>query len=125
MADYPAELPPPDREPYAGTQDSGLRRTNTPVQLFNQQVGYNAPRREVALSFSMSNDTYLTWIAWFQANAYKWFDIPIVSGAPSTELLTPQTVRCISALNYTKRGDGWLTVSFTVEIQPKQTNFTL
>lgn len=125
MADYPAGLPGPDHLGYSGSQDSGVLRTATLVQLYNQARAFNATQRQVSVTFSMKNDIYPQWILWVRDNAYKWFNLPIVSSAPNTGILTTQSVRFITPLQYTKRGDGWLSVSVTMEIQPEQTNYTL
>jgi hypothetical protein len=120
MLDYPAEYPLPDYGAYAGIISTGLQRSSMPAALANQVQSFNSPRTEINMSFSMDNATYISWFLWVTENAYRWFNMEVISGAQPTDILGVRQVRFMSDIAYQKRGDNWLTVNVTAELLPGQ-----
>ena len=118
MASYPANLPLPDQGSYGGSVDSGIIRTNVYAALANQRKSFNSPRVELGLVFSMTNDEYAVWRPWAIAEAYHFFDMPVVSPDAPTDIMSVQNLRFISDISYQKRSDNWLSVSVTAELIP-------
>lgn len=118
MPDYPTTLPMPDTGTLSGQVDEGLLRSEVPSARANHRIGFNSPRTELSMTFSMINDTYDTWLTWVKANAYDWFNMPIVATNTPTGITSTQRVRFISDIQYNKRGDNWLSVTVAVETVP-------
>lgn len=116
MISYPANYPQADFGTYSGTIDVGLVRTSVPNADASQLRNYNAPTTEISMSFSMTNDTYQTWLTWVLANAYRYFTMPVVSSATPTDITSVQRVRFISPIEYQKAGDDWGTATVAAEI---------
>lgn len=117
MPDYPSTYPLPDGGAYSGSIRPGISRTDIPSPRPNQRNRYNAPRTEISMTFTMTNDDYQTWRTWVLANAYNWFNMPVVSHHDPDDITSTQPVRFISDINYQKRGDDWLSVTVAAEIQ--------
>lgn len=117
MPDYPGTYPLPDSGTYTGTIRPGMSRTEVPAAQPNQRPRYNAPRVEVSMTFTMTNDDYATWRTWVEANAYNWFNMPVVSHYAPDDITSVRPVRFISDINYQKLGDDWLSVTVAAEIQ--------
>lgn len=116
MADYPPTLPLPDQ--YTGIIDQGLIRTSFPVTAPNQVKGYNSPRTDISMTFSMDDATYETWLTWMTSNGYDWFNMPVVSARTPTDITSIQRVRLSSEITLTKRGDNWLSATVAAELVP-------
>lgn len=118
MPDYPANFPAPDHTSYVGTVDQGLTRTTPPVPAPNQLVGFNSPRQEFTVTFSMVNDDYDEWREWAEEFGWDWFNLPIVSQSLPVIITSVHRVRMISDLQLVKRGDNWLSVTVSIEVIP-------
>ncbi|GAG52471.1 unnamed protein product, partial [marine sediment metagenome] len=116
--DYPATLPLPDHGTYAGSVDQGLIRTTVPSAQANQIYGFNSPRVDISMTFKMVNDKYAEWLTWVKANAFDWFNMPVISPATPTDITSVQSVRFTSDIQYTKLGDNWLSVTVACELIP-------
>jgi len=116
MTEYPTSLPLPDFGTYAGSIDQGLIRTNMPAASPSQIVGFNAPRTQITMTFSMVNDDFAEWEAWVLEFGYYWFTMPVVSGYEPVVITSTHKIRIISDIEYQKRGDNWLSVSVIAEI---------
>lgn len=117
MPDYPGAYPLPDEGSYSGAIRLGVSRTEVPAARPDQRLRYNAPRVEVSMTFTMTNDDYDTWRTWVEANAYNWFNMPVVSPHEPDDITSTRPVRFISDINYQKQGDDWLSVTVAAEIQ--------
>lgn len=117
---YPDTLPSPDHVNYSGVIDNGLLRSQVPSAQAIQYAQFNAPTTTFGLVFSMTNATYLEWSAFIEEFGYDWFEFnDVISGMlPQIYPTSTQRVRCISDVNYTKRGHDWLSVSVEVELIP-------
>jgi len=118
MNSYPVGLPLPDHTDYSGLIDYGIIRSSVPASRSNQLQSYNSPQQKLSLSFSMDNDTYLTWLSWARTDGYYWFEIDIISGFNPVDITSTHAIRFIGDISYTKRGDNWLTVSVEAEMIP-------
>ncbi len=115
---YPQEFPTPDVTAYNGAITYGLGRTTVPTALANQRKYFNAPRLELSLTFSMTNDEYLTWFDWMRENGLKWFRMPIVSPRMPVDITSTHRIRVMSDYQLEKQGDNWLSVTVGVEAVP-------
>lgn len=118
MPDYPSTLPRPDEGSYAGVIDQGLIRTSFRVTSPSQVKGYNSPREDIVMTFSMENGTYNEWQSWVNANAYDWFNMEIVSSRSPADITSNQLVRFTSDVQVLKRGDNWLSATVSLELVP-------
>ena len=116
MLDYPATLPLPNRTSYAGVVGTGALRTSIVTPLPSQVQTFNAPVTEISMTFSMVNNTYISWSSWTTNNAYQWFRMPVVSGSEPDDILSVRQVRFSSDVSYTKQGDNWLSVTVMAEL---------
>jgi hypothetical protein len=116
---YPTTLPRPDYGNYSGSVDEGLLRTQVPSARAFQNISYNMPATELSLTFSMTNEDYVAWNTWVLANAFDWFDMPVVAPAETVpDITTTQRCRFTSAIQYQKKGDYWLSVTVAAEVIP-------
>jgi hypothetical protein len=114
---YPATLVLPDHPSYSGAVDLGLLRTSAGGGVANQMLSFNSPTQMLSLSFSMDNDEYFNnWLPWVVANAYWFFEMPVISINPPVDIMSSQLVRFASDIEYLKRGDDWITLGVSVEI---------
>ena len=119
MPDYPANLPLYDKQGYAGVIDEGVLRTSFQVTSPNQVRLHNSPREDITMTWHMDNDTFKTWIAWIEANAYDWFNMPVISSRQPTDITSTQLVRFTSEVTTAKRGDNWMSATVSIELQPR------
>ena len=116
METYPTTLPMPDKDSYGGVIDWGLIRTGYAVPAPRQIKGYGRETNSLAMSFSMVNDDYITWLTWVNTYGYNWFLMPVVSEYTPVKVTSTHRVRFTSDIQYVKRGDNWITVSIGAEI---------
>ena len=116
METYPDTLPAPDISSYSGIIDWGLIRSGAAVPAPRQLKGYGRETNNISMSFSMENDTYTEWLAWVQTYGYEWFLMPVISEYNPVDLFSTHRVRFTTPIQYTKRGDNWLSVSIGAEI---------
>lgn len=119
IPDYPATYPRPETGNYGGAVDPGLAITGVRSPQANTVKTNNSPRYELSVTFAMTNDVYGDdWWPWVRANAYDWFNMEIVNPNTPVDITSPQRVRFITPLQYTKRGDNWLGVTVGLEMVP-------
>jgi hypothetical protein len=118
MITYPTTLPQPENTGISGTIDVGLVRTNIPTENASQIITNNSPTTEISMTFNMSNDVWATWFAWVTTNAYRFFNMPVVSSATPTDITSVQRVRFISSIQQQKMGDNWMSATVAAEIVP-------
>jgi hypothetical protein len=118
METYPTTLPQPDYGSYAGNVGQGLIRTSIPVPAPNQVIGFNTPRTDWVMTFTMDNDTYKDWIAWVEQYGFGWFLMPVVSRYNPVLITSTHRVRMTTEIQYTKAGDNWLSVTVGAELVP-------
>jgi hypothetical protein len=118
MQTYPTTLPMPQTDNYTGTIDFGIVRTNIPTGNASQRINNNSPTTEISMTFKMKNDDSFLWLTWVFANAYQYFNMPVVSGATPTNITSVQRVRFISTIQLDKLGDDWSSYTVAAEIVP-------
>ena len=115
--DYPGTLPIPDS--YGGGIGVGLISSEGGGPELERRNTYNKRRTDFQMSWSMDNATYKTWLTWVQANAYDWFNMPVITDrTPTTTINSTQRTRFTSPVSYAKQGDNWLSVSVSAELIP-------
>ena len=113
---YPSQFVLPDWTDYAGTVDQGIVSTSVSTAERSQEQVFNQAREQYSMTFTMVNNDYIYWIIWTQANAYKWFQMPIVSKQASVEVTGLQWVRFITDMAYAKIGDDLTSITVAAEV---------
>ena len=101
---------------YGAVMQPGLIRPQQPMPAPGQLVNYGTHRTDQSMQFSMNNDDYQVWLLWVYTYAYHYFLMPIVSEYTPVDVTSTHRVRFTTDIQYTKRGDDWITVSVGVEI---------
>jgi len=115
---YPDGYILPDIGSYEGLIDVGLRRSSMPTALPTQEKVFNSPRELLTLTFSMSNDDYISWFAWARAYGWQWFRIDIISSHKPVLITSNHIIRFVSEINYVKRTDNWVSLEVSAELLP-------
>jgi hypothetical protein len=118
MITYPTTLPMPETTGISGSIDVGLVRTNIPTENASQLINNNSPTTEISMTFNMKNDMWVIWLQWVTGNAYRFFNMPVVSSATPTDITSVQRVRFISSIQQQKLGDDWMSATVAAEIVP-------
>ena len=114
---YPSTLPLPDT--YTGSVSWGLLRSEGGGPELEQRTSFNSSRTDFSMTFSMDNSTYYDWYAWIKANGYDWFEMLVVSNRlPFGPIESFQRIRIVGPIQYSKRGDNWLSVTVQAEMIP-------
>lgn len=114
---YPADIYPlPDYGSYSGIVDQGLTRTSAPAAAPNQEVGFNSPRNEIVLTFSMTNTVFESWMDWVEQFGWSWFEMSLVTSFEPVLITSTHRFRMTSQVTRVKRGDNWVSASVSVEM---------
>ena len=114
---YPSTLPLPDT--YSGAVSWGLLRSEGGGSELEQRTSFNSARTDFSMTFSMDNSTYYDWYAWIKSFGYDWFEMMVVSNRlPLGPIESFQRIRIVGPVQYSKRGDNWLSVTVQAEMIP-------
>jgi hypothetical protein len=79
MTAYPSSFPAPRCAPHSWTVDMGVLRTQMDGGNARQRRLYDVMPSSWQLEFAVELAQLFEWQAWVNANAYDYFDLPLVS----------------------------------------------
>jgi hypothetical protein len=114
MSDWTtAGLPLPQLGDYGYKREVGILASPFDTALPRQAQGWKAKRETFSVSCHVLNTSLAAIEAFFAADAYDWFTMPLVSGGAGT--LADLTVRAVAPYQLSPLGAEWWKLTCTVE----------
>lgn len=116
---YPTSFPKPLIRGYRIFLDAGVIRADNPGQQVQRRV-YDTLPATISLSFAMSVEVWTPWQQWVSANAFRWFQILLPTGAAALidAIEAPTVIRFVSPILASNITEDDVEVSVTAERSP-------
>lgn len=120
MTAYPSNFPAPRCAPHTWKVDMGVLRTTMDGGNARQRRLYDVMPTTWQLEFAIELTLLFDWQAWVNANAYDYFDLPLVSWLSSQAgaRAMPIEARFTSDLDVEFNGPDNVVVRVSAELSP-------